>query len=373
MKRIILAFIILFGIPLLGVAQTATTETRAVWVDKSDLFKEQAHLTELLNDLHEANFNTVYVATYFRGYVAYPNSQHLPQYPEMKEKNILSWLIGETHKRGMCAEAWMEYGFYAFHTPDASKTTSRGVLLDKFPQLTAINQAGGLYLHRDRWGDFYSLCPSNPKSHVLLTNIFLEAIQLNPFDGINLDRIRYPTEEFCFCSYCKEQFQKDTGLELRPFPPESSARKTWDYWRKRQTERFIAGLAKQLRSARPGITITSAVVPPGEMDSKGQGWYGWLRNGYIDAAVPMLYQAGQLDANLKTIRRAVGPHAKIICGLNEDDVKPESLVNQITIARGYQCQGIAIWYSGAIEDDLPFLSSGPFSNPAVPLFRPLTK
>jgi len=273
----------------------------------------------------------------------------------------------------MCAEAWVEYGFYAFHTLNAQKTTSRGILLDKFPQLTAINQTGGIYLHRDQLGDFYSLCPSNPKSHVLLSNIFLETIQLNPFDGINLDRIRYPTEEFCFCSYCKEQFQKDTGIELRAFPPESSVRKTWDYWRKRQTERFISGLAKQLRSAHPGITITSAVVNPGEMDSKGQGWYSWLRKGHIDAAAPMLYQAGQLEVDLKTMRRAVGPQAKIICGLNADGIKPESLLNQIAIARKYQCQGIAIWYSGAIADDLPFLRSGPFSNPALPLFRPLTK
>ena len=111
----------------------------------------------------------------------------------------------------------------------------------------------------------------------------------------------------------------------------------------------------------------------GNGDPKGQGWYSWLRNGYIDAAVPMLYQVDKVEANLKTIRRAVGPDARIICGLNADGVTPESLMHQIAIARTSQCQGIAIWYSGAIADDLPLLSSGPFSNPANPPFRPLTK
>lgn len=374
MKRPIFSFIVLFfGITLLAGAQPATTETRAVWLDKSDLFKGQAHLNQLLNNLREANFNTIYVATYFRGYVAYPKSQYLPQSPELKGEDILLWLIPEIHKQGMSAEAWTEYGFYAFHTPDASKTESRGVLLDKFPELTAINETGVPYIHRAQWGDFYSLCPSNPKSHELLIDIFLETIRRYPFDGINLDRIRYPSEKFCFCPYCKEQFQKERGIELRPFPAESTARKTWDQWRQRQTERFVARLAARLRSARPGIAITSAVVPPAEMDSKGQGWYRWLLNGYIDAAVPMLYQADQLEANLKTIRRAVGPQSRVICGLNADGVNPESLLRQITIARRNQCQGIAIWYSGAIADDLPLLKSGPFANPAYSLFRPLTK
>jgi uncharacterized lipoprotein YddW (UPF0748 family) len=369
MKRFILPFIVLFGTTLLAAAQPATTETRAVWLDKSDLFKGQAHLTQLLDNLHQANFNTVYVATYFRGYVAYPDSQYLPLCPEIKEQNLLSWLIEEIHERGMSTEAWPEYGFYAFHTPDASKTKSRGVLLDKFPELTAIDEAGEPYIRRGQWGDFFSLCPSNPASHELLIKIFLEMMQRFAFDGINLDRIRYPSEEFCFCPYCKEQFKKDTGIDLRPFPPESSVRKSWDYWRKHQTERFVHQLATQLRSARPGVAITSAVVPPDEMNSKGQGWYTWLRKGHIDAAVPMLYQADQLEANLKTIRRAVGPEVKLICGLNADGVSPESLVKQINIARTCKCQGIAIWYSGAIADDLPLLSAGPFVNPAAPLFH----
>jgi uncharacterized lipoprotein YddW (UPF0748 family) len=353
-------------------------ETRGVWIDKSDVYKGKESLIAMFDKLTAANFNLVCLPVLHRGYVIYPDSKILPQDPKAIEvdKDILQWMINQAHQRGLMVESWPEFGFYAYWTKDATKDTSRGVMLDKEPELTAIDINGLPYLHNKDWGDFYSLCPSNPKSQKIMINLLCEPISRYQFDGLNLDRIRYPTKEFCFCAYCKKQFKKDTGIELSKQNLENGeALKKFYTWRKEQLNKFMQKLSKKVRklrpdyakasSGKPGFLITADVWIPEEIDGKGQDWPTWLKKGYITLAIPMMYWEnieGGLNDSLK-----ISPDSRrILAGISAETNSSEQLANQIELARKKNCGGVVVWYLGKLDDDLEYLKTTVFKEPSKP-------
>jgi uncharacterized lipoprotein YddW (UPF0748 family) len=339
-------------------------EERGIWLNRTELFLPREKLLKLLDDLSDANFTSIYVNTYFRGSVIYPDSKYLPLFPDASEKDILKWLLPEINKRGMRAEAWMEYGFYAYYTPDATKTEDRGVFLNKNPELTAVDSDDLPYIHNKKWGDFHSLCPANPKSHKLLANVCIETLKRYPFDGINLDRIRFPNENFCFCDYCRKNFKKDTGVKIEKFSPGSPEYNKFIEWKMHQLGNFIKIYVPEFRKARKGITVSLAALPPDMMYSHAQPWNKWLEKGYLDAAMPMLYGADNFEKRVKKIMQYPCSD-RIYCGVDAHGLSPEQIIKQINFLKSQGAKGSVIWYSGKVADDLPLLKKGPYSVPAV--------
>ncbi|MCP4246733.1 MAG: family 10 glycosylhydrolase [bacterium] len=344
-------------------------ESRGVWLDKAQMLEGRDELLARLDRLRGAGFNTIYVAMQVRGAVMYPGSQILPQYTEARHKDphVVDWLIPAIRARGLQVEAWTEFGFYSYWTPDAEMDRSRGAILDRWPQLTAIDRDGKQYLHNEKFGDFYSLCPSHPRSQEILVNLYLEMLDRYDFDGLHLDRIRYPDGRFCYCDHCRGAFGKDAGLGLTVFPATSEQHNAFVRWRKDQLTRFMAGLSQEIRRRFADLRITSAVVPPNMIDEKGQDWPTWIERGYLDAAVPMLY-ATNITESMQRIRRRLAADTMLFVGLDAGQ-GISTLTRQIAELRGLGAVGLTIWYSGTIDALLPDLRSGLFATPAVsPLY-----
>ncbi len=346
-------------------------ESRGVWLDKGQMMEGQEKLLARLDRLQEAGFNTIYVATQIRGYVMYPDSQVLPQWEEAKGKArlVLDWLIPAIHERGMRAEAWTEFGFYSYYTRDATKDPSCGPILDRHPQLAAVDRNGKNYLHNENLGDFYSLCPSNPKAQEILAQLYVEMLERYGFDGLNLDRIRYPDRSFCYCDYCREHFEKDTAIALEPVAAGSKEEEAFLQWRKEQLTEFMEKFSKRFRERFPNAKLTSAVVPLSMMDDKGQDWPTWLKEGYLDAAMPMLY-AADITKMVDDIRRETPPAALVFYGLDAGQGLG-TLTQQITELRARGTAGLTIWHAGPVEPLLPDIRRNLFGAPAVsPLYAP---
>lgn len=352
-----------------GESEKVVRESRGVWFEKGEMLEGRVNALARLDRLKEAGFNSVYVATQVRGFVMYPGSGILPQWEgaRKKEPDVLAWLVPAIHERGMKVEAWTEFGFYAYHTPDATKDPSRGAILDKHPELTSVDADGNLYLHNEQWGDFYSLCPANPKAQEILTDLYLEMLQRYDFDGLNLDRIRFASERFCHCDYCKRKFREDTGLELKSFAKGTKEWEVFNTWRKNQLNAFMKRFSAKVRSRFPNKKITSAVVPPYMIDDKAQDWPTWVREGYLDAAMPMLYGA-DISEGVTAIERQVGPKASIFYGLDAGQ-GVEKLKKQMKSLQQKGAPGVTIWYSKTVDPMLPELKAELFLQPAVsPLY-----
>jgi uncharacterized lipoprotein YddW (UPF0748 family) len=345
-------------------------EERGVWLTKNEMLQGRQSLRERLDRLRDAHFTTIYVHTQLRGFVMYPDSKILPQWKDIQAKDaaLLHWLIPEIHSRGMRAEAWMEYGLYAYWTPDATKDPSRGPILDKHPDLVAIDAAGNEYLHNANWGDFYSFCPSNPETHQIMADLYVEVLSLYPFDGIHMDRIRFASADYCYCPHCKEKFKADTGFDLVPdFAPKSREAKAWDAWRKQQLHELAGRASKAIRTSFPNRAITAAVMPPYMIDEKGQDWTTWLKAGYLDAAVPMLYLKDITQADA-WINKNVPSSLLVYYGLDATQ-DTQLAIDQAIQAREAGADGVGFWEANAIDPAMDELKNGVFAGPAV---SPLT-
>jgi uncharacterized lipoprotein YddW (UPF0748 family) len=363
----------------ISLAADMMVETRGVWIDKSDVYKGKESLLAMFDKLTAAKFNLVCLPVMHRGEVLYPRSKYLPQDKKAAalDPDILQWLIEQAHQHGLMVESWPEFGFYAYWTKDANKDISRGVILDKYPALTAIDINGLPYLHNQAWGDFYSFCPSNPKSHRIMINLLCESIEkykpahrshlgAGGFDGLNLDRIRYPTKDFCFCPYCKKQFKKETKLVLSK---ESLANEetlnAFYTWRKEQLNKFMKQISKKVRHLQPNLLITADVWTPDEINGKGQDWPTWLKKGYIDIAIPMMYYENITEGLTNSVNIAPDSN-RVLAGISAEVNSSEQLVNQIEFARKKNCGGVVVWYLGKLDDDLEYLKSTVFQIPSQP-------
>jgi uncharacterized lipoprotein YddW (UPF0748 family) len=350
-------------------------EARGVWVASNDLLGPRDVLLRKFDRLKAANFNTVLIDAWFRGHTAYPGSAIAPEYPPLRGEDTLGVAIEEAHKRGLRAEPWVSYGFYAYWTTDATKDTSVGAILGKDPELASLDSQGRRVIHRNV-GDFYSLCAANPKSHEILGQLMVEIVTKYPVDGLHLDRIRFPETDFCYCDYCKEHFKADTGMELKPFTKGSDDWQKWTEWKRQQTLAAVRHFEKVVHAAKPGLPITAYVIPPEEMDSRGQSWDLWAKEGLLDAVAVSMYGADIRPAADAALAR-LGPQAKslLICAISADYIATTVYAQNVQIARQYSTLGQFTWFLGQLDDaDFDALQAGPYEQPAAdPLSQSATQ
>jgi uncharacterized lipoprotein YddW (UPF0748 family) len=293
-------------------------------------------------------------------------------YPDLKGEDALKMIINEAHRRGLHVQPWVSYGFYAYFTPDASKDRSMGTILTKHSELASVDAQGRKAIHRT-FGDFYSLCAANPKSHEILGQIMVEIVTKYPqIDGLHLDRIRFPEADFCYCDYCKEHFKADTGVELKPFENASGDWKKWTEWKRQQTLAAVKHFQKVVQAARPGLPLTAYVIPPDEMDARGQSWDLWAKQGVLDAIAVSMYGADIRPAAAKALQRlGEDGRKRLICALSADGIPTNVYAANVQAAREVSPLGQYTWYLGKLDDtDFDALEHGPYAQPAAdPLIK----
>jgi uncharacterized lipoprotein YddW (UPF0748 family) len=336
-------------------------EFRGIWMPHNDLFLSTDTVERKLDALAKANFNAILPVAYTGGYAVYPDSKYLPQHPKVRGRDPLGVAVEQAHKRGLEVHVWMEYGFYAYHSPDATKEASKGPWLDANPELLAVNAQGGTYLHNPAWGDFYSMCPANPKCHELLANIAAEIVERYPVEGINLDRIRFPGATYCYCNYCKEHFKKDTGLDLVPFEKGSDGEKKFLEWKRQQLVKAVKTIRDRVKAVRPDVVLTSYVVPPDEMNDKAQSWDLWAKQRLLDGVAVSMYGKDIAPAAQKSAQ-ILGDRKDLLLAAISAEVP--TYVDNVQKARSYAPLGQITWYAGQVEDDLERLATGPYAKPA---------
>jgi uncharacterized lipoprotein YddW (UPF0748 family) len=340
-------------------------EARAIWVTGAEMLQPREEVLSRLDALADAHFNAVLLDTWFRGFVIYPGNDHVPQYPPaVKVGDILSWLVPEAKKRGLQVHAWPEYGFYAYHTLDAKTDSSRGPLLDKHPHLMAVAADGTSVLHNPQFGDYYSLCPANPKSHRLLADIYVDTMTRYEFDGINLDRLRFASASYCHCKHCKEKFKKDTGTELQAFDEGTTGAEKFLQWKREQLADGVETIVKAVREARPDADITAYVVGPDEMDEKAQSWDLWVKRDLLDVIAVSMYGPDIREAADKATKLLGNKSNILAAAINAGFPDSSFLLRNIGFARKLAPVGQFVWYFADVMDDLDELKSGPYESKA---------
>ena len=241
--------------------------------------RQQEELCQILDQLKEANFNTVMLQTRLRGDLIYPSS--IETFPEALTGRTgrnpgydpLAFAIEECHKRGMELHAWIV-------TIPAGN--NRQVKLLGKHSIVKKNRK----ICKQHEGVWY-LDPGHPETANYLAGIVREIVTRYDVDGIHFDYIRYPENARRFPD--KDTYRKyGKGKDLKQ-------------WRRDNITAIARRLYTEVKQVKPWVKVSSSPVGKFRDTSRysSLGWnayetvyqdaQGWLKEGIHDALFPMMY------------------------------------------------------------------------------------
>ncbi len=292
MRTFLLIFISLLFITIKSAAQPKC-EIRATWIttlggmdwprnkatNANGIRRQQQELRDILDQLKEANFNTVMLQTRLRGDLIYPSA--FETFPEALTGKTgrnpgydpLAFAIEECHKRGMELHAWI------VTIPVGNHRQIK--LLDKYSVVRKNRKICKQYQ-----GSWY-LDPGHPGTADYLAGIVREIVSRYDVDGVHFDYIRYPEN-------------------ARRFPDKDTHRKygkgkDLKQWRRENITAIARRLHAEVKQLKPWVKVSSS--PVGKFKDTNRyssfGWnayetvyqdaQGWLKEGIHDALFPMMY------------------------------------------------------------------------------------
>ncbi len=290
---------------------------RGLWVlceGAQRVLENEERLPWLLDDAEAMGVTDLFVQVY-RGGRAWYDSEIADPTPyastwRSPRGDALTTLIARAHERGFRVHAWM-------NAMSLSANDKAPVLERLGPDAVIVDQHGRSVLDYPEFdvppGDrrYYRidtpavwLDPAAPGVAGYLEDVVAELLNRYPaLDGIHLDYIRYPTAlpfspgtrfgvglSFGHGEKVRARFEEETGLRA-PFKDSLINGNRFDEWRRDKLSEVVARVAGRARVTRPGVLVSAAVWAFADRAylSTFQDWRGWVADGLIDMAVPMLY------------------------------------------------------------------------------------
>ncbi len=212
------------------------------------------------------------------------------------------------------------------------------------------------------------LCPTDPRNLDLEASLIGEMMDRFPLDGVQLDYVRFPNSNTCYCEGCRERFTEQTGLAVATWPedvsPAGPLRDQYLVWRAERITHAVTVFSSLVRSRLP---VVSAAVLPDRSDALacGQDWVQWCGTGLLDRLYPMNYFAttAELEAALSEQMQLLPPGFFTVCGLGSSigalDVSADEAASQVEVALSTGVQGTCHFHLNAtLMRMLPALSPG---------------
>ncbi len=267
--------------------ESRVVDARGVWHRPTENNREE--IIRTLDKLEEANFNILFLETFFHGYTIYP-SDFAEQNPDFEGWNPLQVFIEEGKKRGIEVHSWV-HTFFVGH----ESLNPPGPILSENPEWAAVDREGGIPSVREQ--GYYFMNPALPAVRDFLSTLFNEMVTEYEIDGLHLDYIRYPVSlpiqnGFSYDEYSRAEFKKEFGVDPLDITPEDTELwNEWNVWRQKQISTFVERIHGEVKSVDRNIDVSTAVFPEvsDAIDQKFQNWVEWVSEGYMDFITPMIY------------------------------------------------------------------------------------
>jgi uncharacterized lipoprotein YddW (UPF0748 family) len=380
MKRVLYIFCITIGLAFC--APTANAEYRALWITRFEL-GNSANISAMIQTAASNNFNALFVQVCGRG-TAYYNSAVLPKDDTLaSDYDPLALVIQEAKKSNIEVHAWIN-ALYVWS--DKQPPRSAQHVVNSHPEWLMKNLAAG------QDGTYY-LDPANPAARQHVVDVYTEIIRLYPIDGIHLDYIRYPGQDWGYSDFARKDFAQKQGVDptalilnkpiaLRLYGKEDYAMyvERWKQYRTDAVSRVVRDVYQAAGKLKPSIKVSAAVIPE-LLSAQGnyfQDWNAWLEEGTLDIVVPMVYDTNNLTVEKQIVmasETAEKHDRMILIGLGAWRRTPKEIANNIAFTRtirnslGYKQLGgfILFSYDGIIPQEgyLPTLHKSVLSESAA--------
>lgn len=387
LANVIIAAIVLpaalLAVPSAAPPKPAATEVRALWVRSASLTSPAA-VTAMVKSAQAGRFNTLLVQVRARGDAYFasrlePRAAALAAQPDSFDPLTLTLELA--HAKGIRVHAWIDIGLVS---SAVQLPASRGHVVYRHPEwlmvprglardMALLDARSQLYLDKlARWtraqngeveGLYVSPVPEGAADATVA--VVADVAARYPVDGIHLDYVRYPNDEFDYSLGALQAFQAEILRGLDPAARRQKERATgsdllaWpeaypDRWRAFRVERLtnlVTRIRDSVKARRRDIIVSAAVVPDAN-DAAGrrlQDWAGWLRDGLLDVVCPMAYATDRVafTAQMTQATKVAAPRP-VWAGIGAYRLSSSDTVENIRIARSLGAAGIVLFSYDAL-------------------------
>jgi uncharacterized lipoprotein YddW (UPF0748 family) len=315
----------------------------------TDTHRQKAELTNMLDKLKTANFNTILLQTRIRGTVIYPSAYEPISSVFTGKTNgypgydPLAFAIEECHKRGLECHAWIVT--IPIGGQKQMNETGMESVARKYPSI-CLSYNGEWYLN-----------PAHPQTKEYLMKLVHEIVEKYDIDGVHFDYLRYP--EYIRNSFDSRDYQKyGHGKQL-------------GQWRRDNITNILRYLHKGIKDLKPWVKVSSS--PLGRYDNTPQypskNWNSyhtayqdvelWLKEGLQDQVYPMMYFRGTgfysfaLDWKERSNGRQIVPGLGIyLLDPKEMNWRREDIETQLHFIRSNSLDGAAYYRAKYLTDNV---------------------
>jgi uncharacterized lipoprotein YddW (UPF0748 family) len=351
-------------------------EVRALWVVRTSLTSPGA-VDEMVAAARAGGFNTLLVQVRGRGDAYYaggtePRAAALMSQPDF---DPLARVISAARNAGIAVHAWINVNLVS----GTELPAGRNHIVYRHPEwlmvprslgedFAALDPTGPEYLgrlirytrNRATTLEGLYLSPIMPGAVDYTKRVVRDIVERYAVDGVHLDYVRYPTDEFDYSRETLGAFRRAvladlSDVERRRYEARAEAdpllytRAFADRWRAFRADRLtdlLTQLRETVRAARPGVVVSAAVEPdPAAAASQRlQDWPAWIEKGLIDVVCPMVSTTdnGAFALQIAAAREAAG-RLPLWAGIGAFRLSHEQILDHIVTARRAGAGGVVLF------------------------------
>ena len=355
----------------------SSPEVRALWVQRGTL-ASPASVISAVDMAKDGGFNTLIVQVRGRGDAFYM-SRYEPRSPVLARQPVsfdpLELIVQRAHRAGLKVHAWVNVNLVS----DAEPPAARKHIVYLHPEwlmvprplaedLGRMNPRDRRYVQRlseyakarsDRVeGMFLSPIHNGAVEHA--AKVIGDIVSRYDVDGIHLDYIRFPNDEFDYSAESLDEFRSEiTSRITRAERSEYAARargrplfytemfpQRWQEFRRARLTALVTRIRSVVKARRPRAMVTAAVFPDAHdaTNHRFQNWAAWLAAGLLDAICPMAYttDATLFRSQIAGVEQLAG-HRPVWAGIGAYQLSPHAAVENIRAARQLGAEGIVLF------------------------------
>lgn len=357
-------------------ALAQSDEVRAIWVQRASLASASSILA-VIETAKDAGFNTLIVQVRGRG-DAYYKSRHEPRARAIEREpsfDPLALVVERARRAGLKVHAWVNVNLVS----DAEPPQMRTHIVYRHPEwlmvprplamdLARMNPRSPEYLrrlseyaktNRDRVEGIY-LSPMHKGGADHGVRVIGDIASRYAVDGIHLDYIRFPSDEFDYNAEVLEDFRDEitsklSGRERREYADRARGRplfytemfpQRWQEFRRARLTALLTRIRAMVKDKRSRAMLTAAVFPDANdaTNRRFQDWGGWLKGGLLDAICPMAYttNAATFRAQISNVEQLAGERP-VWAGIGAYQLSAAATIENIRTARQLGTEGIILF------------------------------
>ena len=353
-------------------------EVRALWVARTSL-TSPASVAAMVQAAQAGGFNTLLVQVRGRGDSYYsdglePRAAALAAQPEAFDP--LAATLALAHQRRIRVHARVNVNLVssAVELPlDRSHVIYRRPEWLMVPRALAremvlLDPRSLLYLDKlTRWvrsqpaeaeGLYTTPIPAEAQDRTVA--VVADLVSRYPLDGLHLDYVRYPNDEFDYCRESllafkadvvgglddgeRRRFDQSIGIDLVGWTEAFPER--WREYRRERLTQLVQRLRESARARRPGMVVSAAVSPDAAEAAtrRLQDWRTWVDRQLLDVVCPMAYATDVtgFTEQIAAAREGAGDRP-LWAGIGAYRLSSAQTIENIHIARRLGASGIVLF------------------------------